>query len=409
MAYHTFLYFCLLCALFFNTDAASYLGVTSLTTAAFTPLLIAVVIKYARKQINFSYRRSKPAIIIFIISIIIIIVKLLIDQDVVKKIINFTIIPICIISVVFDRISYKEKKAFQNSLLTFFVFECILAILERILQKRFFDTIYTAERYDYITFQEHGWQFRSTSLLGHPLENAMVVSIILVFILFSNLTYRSKLLLYVMGYASLFCFNARGAIVVASVLLLPFLIKITFKKYKKWKMATAFLLILTISMAIYLIISFNLGGRLVNSDSLVDASGMERVNVFTYLDFISSDKLLLGDTESYKFLLLKLDLVGIENGVITAILTYGYILGIPLLLSLFHFQWTKLNDFSPLNKSIILLTFWSLGFVNPNLVDPTQWYIFVFSFIAFSPYIATKQKKISVYEQSLLHNTHNPL
>lgn len=399
MSYYIFLYFSLLCALFLNTDAAFYLGVKMLTTAAFTPMVIAILLKQARN--NISLKDATPSIIVFIITIVIITVKFLVGDNIFQLMLNFTILPVCITAVVFDNISSKEKKLFKNSLLCFFGVECSLAIIEKILHRRFFDTIFTSERYEHLGFEQYEWQFRSTSLLGHPLENAMVVSVMMAFILASRLKVKTKIALFSIGYISLYCFNARGAIIVTSIVLLPFLFKIILREYKKSKIPLFTILILAVAIGGYFLLNSSLSGRLFNEGNLGDSSGQERVKVFSYLAYLKDDKLIIGNSENYHYLLDHLGIVGIENGIIAAILVLGYLFAIPLLISLFYFQWKKLNIFNRIDRIVILIIFWALGFVNPNLIDPTQWYIFVFSFLAFKPEVYDSPTFINLKKRSL--------
>lgn len=378
-------YISLLAALFLNTTAANMLGVDMLTTAAFTPMLLLLVYKFVNKKISTDPYEIKNVYLLLILSAVILFVKFVTTgENFFIIVFRFTIVP-GVVLLTFNSLKFFEKRIIQNIVKLFFLAECLLAILERVLSKRFFDTIYTSDRYDYAGFESNSWEFRSTSLLGHPLENGMAVAIMLSFILFSNLSSNKKILYFVIGYVSLFCFNARGATIIVSVMLLPFVGKLIMNKYKKLKIFS-FLLAAGILGGMILIISqTSLGGRLFNADKLIDGSAETRIDVFSYIALVSNDDLLFGNTETYHNLLEKLDLVGIENGVITTIFLYGAILAIPLLLLLLVIQFKQLKGFKNYERAVILVVFWVIGTMNPNLIVPTQWYIFLFSYLAFKP------------------------
>lgn len=407
----------LFAALFLNTDAAAYSGVNMLTTVAFTPLILAVFIRSVRGQVSFTWRTHRTSIVILMLTVIILTVKLLNGEDVLRILVNFTIIPLVLIPISFYNVDKREKRVFRNVLLCFYLVECGLALIERILSKRFFDTIFTADRYDYSAFEQYTWQFRSTSLLGHPLENAMAVSVMMVFILLGNMKLQKKIILFVMGYIALYCFNARGAIVICSLTLLPVLFNQIVKRYRRYSILTYIILANLFLAGGYLLITSNLSGRLFNAEKLMDESGQERLNVFSYLDYLPQEKLITGDIENYSYLLDKLGLVGIENGVITAVLLYGFLFGLPLLILLFYFLWEKLQQFGRKKRMLILIVFWSIGVMNPNLIDPTQWYILIFCLIAFKPErfyrlkaqnrkakIVQRAKELSYFSSTLSHN-----
>lgn len=415
--WYTFLYFVLLAALFLNTDAAAYSGVNMLTTAAFTPLILAMLIRGLRGQPRFTWKRHRISMAILILTVVILVVKLLNDEDILRMLVNFTIIPLVLIPLSFYNVDKWEKRVFRNVLLCFYLVECGLALVERILSRRFFDTIFTSDRYDYSAFEQYAWQFRSTSLLGHPLENAMAVSVMMAFILLGNMKLQKKIILFALGYIALYCFNARGAILVSSLTLLPVLFSQIVRRYRRYSILTYIILANLFLAGGYFLITSNLSGRLFNAEKLMDESGQERLNVFSYLDYLPREKLITGDVENYSYLLDKLGLVGIENGIITAVLLYGFVLGIPLLALLFYFSWEKLQQFGKKRRMLILLVFWGIGVMNPNLIDPTQWYILIFCLIAFKPErfyrlkiqnrkakIVQRTKEYSYFSSTLNHN-----
>ena len=67
--------------------------------------------------------------------------------------------------------------------------------------------------------------FRSTALLGHPLNNALSAAVMMQAILIMPLKKYIKFLLWGMGLLSLLCFNARGATICSILFLAIYLVK----------------------------------------------------------------------------------------------------------------------------------------------------------------------------------------
>lgn len=234
------------------------------------------------------------------------------------------------------------------------------------------------------------WEFRSHSLLGHPLANAMTVSTILMFIILDNrIKSAYKLIYFLLGYFALFCFNARGAIMVVSLLLIPLYF------FKEWSSANIYkkkliiiVTVLTSLVFVYQIVNSSLGGRLFNAGTVIDGSAETRVNVFSAFNYISDSNLIWGNSENYLTVTNKLNQIsgaaGIENGEIVMVLKYGFIFTPLFIIFLFRFLWQKLiMSYSLVETLVLFFTFVLIGTMNPNLSQPVQWMIFIFSYYAF--------------------------
>lgn len=364
------------CALFLNTSLSAYLGIEKTITIAFIPMILYI----ASNKINWAAVKNKYAIIVLSISIVIIIGKYIMGQDYLKTILCFTIMPM-IISISFENLHKRQLIIVRKVVLLFFIIECSMAIIERIYMMN----ILNVEAYTDLYSNVEAWEFRSTALLGHPLMNAMAVAVIMSFIITSNLSKSIKIGLLLMGYLSLFCFNARGAIVVTTLLYSIYLFKMI-KNSPKKKRISIILIFILVSMGIgYIVINSSLGGRLLHDDKLFDGSAMTRIQVFNFYKFIGNTDLLIGNPDSYLYVTSKLRAGGVENGPIVLILDYGIIFTIPLLISLFIFQYTKLSSFPLWDKLLILSIFYLIGCMNPNLAYPLPWTLFIFCYYAFKP------------------------
>jgi hypothetical protein len=112
---------------------------------------------------------------------------------------------------------------------------------------------------------------------------------------------------------------------------------------------------------------------------------MARLEAFRAFDYLNNSELLIGGNHLNDKVAAKMHLAAVENGIISILLDYGIVLGIPLLWYLFLFQKEKLSVFPWWNKWLILLLFYGIGFTNPHLSNPMQWFIFICSYYAFRP------------------------
>lgn len=375
-------YISVLSALFITTSTAPLLGITQVVTVSFSPIIAYMVITFIKNKKKYSlYKKyNKIAFILTIEALIAILIKWAIGQDYFKEFLLFIFIPINI-SIIFEELSLKRIKDLQKIILFFFLVECFLAIYERIFGINFFN-IEELTREELLYYNPEDWEFRSTSLLGHPLANAMGVTTILSFILTSNLTIQKKLFYFIIGYISLFCFNARGAIIITTALMIPYVLYLI-KTNNYHKKLLYCLTVLSFFVIGYIIMTTSLGGRLFNADKVLDGSAQTRLDVFQFIEFINNEQLLFGSPDSYYFLTRKLEAGGVENGIISLIINWGLILTIIILPTLILYHYKKLSIYSHLDRIWIMTIFYILGTMNPNLATPIQWTIWIFAYYAF--------------------------
>lgn len=83
-----------------------------------------------------------------------------------------------------------DKGKVQNIILDFFIIECFLAIIEKVLNFNLFPLVSNGSISDWT------WEgFRSTAFQSHPLSNALIVSTLMNFILCSSLPMKKGILI----------------------------------------------------------------------------------------------------------------------------------------------------------------------------------------------------------------------
>ena len=168
-----------------------------------------------------------------------------------------------------------NKKTIQIMLymiLVFFLIECGVALLEAVTRVVIFD---------YKNMWNDGvmlYELRSHSLHGHPLQNAFIVSIIMLSVWVSKLNLPVKYSLYFLGFIALFCFNTRssiylmGGVFCIGLLRDLFVTKVSIA-YKIFMFFFVWLLIVYLFMQIE---NFGLGSRLSTKMNSEDSSSQAR-------------------------------------------------------------------------------------------------------------------------------------
>lgn len=179
-----------------------------------------------------------------------------------------------------------------------------------------------------IVDQEDLIVFRSWGLHGHPLQNALIVTTIMTFILFSQMKLKKKLLLWFLGFIAVLCFNARFSIVVNIIVFFIFLIYTSSSDKDKTERKISLLFFTTIifSTILYLMDSQSYGGRLAAMGLLDEHSAQVRIdtwnifNNYTLMDFLFGHNY----TEINQIFLVS-DITATENFWIDWLLRFGLI------------------------------------------------------------------------------------
>lgn len=369
--------------MFLSSSLARYLGIANTVTFAYTPFLVYYVARQSKISKN-SLTRWMFLVILFA-AMAYVIRFLVLDQDYFKNYLMFLVFPM-LISIDLENEDSEHLNLLRKCLLIFFVVECGVAIYEKLTGACLFYNPLAAlstEEIEYYVSPED-WEFRSYAFFEHPLMNAMIVCVVMSFILISEMEFKYKLLLFILGYTSLWCFNARGATIVTSVLMIPYLLLILHRsnmKNKQW----IYLAIAAFGVIfVWLVFTTSFGGRLLSRDTeLMDGSAQTRVDVFSFYHFLTSKQFWFGDSASYLYVMNKLQAGGVENGVVTLVLREGVLCTVIILSLLFYIQRMQLIYLNKYTRWWLLVIFYVIGIMNPNLSSALPWTFWMLSYYAF--------------------------
>jgi hypothetical protein len=174
-----------------------------------------------------------------------------------------------------------NKIKLRNFVIFMFTLNGLMAIFERLTLTVYYPYDLIRKDFDFGLIQDE-MIFRSAALLGHPLTNALCMSIIMVFILTSELKLFNKTILYLLGFFSLFCFNARAAIMISAGTYVLYVIGLLFLKDSSLskRFFQVVLLLLFVVVGVYLL-GAGFGGRFEEQGSFSeDNSALARIEVF---------------------------------------------------------------------------------------------------------------------------------
>lgn len=382
---------CFLC-LFITTTTAPYLGIKSVGIFSYGILIILFLFSLFFNFRFFKKRNFKIEWYIIIVFLLYGLIKL-VDDDIesVQSSFFYLAVPM-MISMLLQIQSIQTKQKIAKIVLFFFVIESMLAIYERITYTNTFEL----NIIDITSIDFESWSFRSTSFLGHPLNNALCVSTIMGTILVSNISEKYKFIYLIIGFLGILCFNARGATMVMSFVILYY-IYLSYKKYGHqiyYKILLVLVSIIGVSFFYYIITSTSLGGRLMNYDKIIDGSAQARLDVFEAFNYFSGNDFLFGNQSLYVPIMEKLAQGGIENSYIVIILKFGIIIGVPVIILLISYVFNKLKGFILSKKIIVVCSFLIIGSTNNGLAEIAPWVFFILCINTF-PFINYDTKKVN--------------
>lgn len=263
----------------------------------------------------------------------------------------------------------ETKRLIAWFLFIFYVVECGVALYEYIVREHLFGWFEPTYYKGIVSYGKHE-EFRSAALLGAPLNNALVVTTLMLFYLFGDrYSMRNKILLWTFGLVAVFCFNARLAIVVNLASLLVFLTKGLSGKYTTARI-NIILIFLFICLVVSILYFYGIGGRFWNTDNVrTDGSMGTRLKLFKYLldknwtDFLwgnSSAKIQHDMTISIKVKV-------IENFWVHYIFRYGIVATSFFAFCYYNIGKHLLSGYSQFNKITISLFFLLLASSNISL------------------------------------------
>lgn len=280
---------------------------------------------------------------------------------------------------------YKTlRRDISRSVLILYIIECLIAIFERVIGNLVFGWV---TRDNILMALGADNEFRSTAIFGHPLQNALIVSTIMAFILFSNIKINAKLWLWFLGYMAILSFNTRSSMVGDALILGFFLL--SKMRYSKGKVKIGYFLLSVLGAASILSLLFktSLGGRLIEMGLVDDSSAQVRINSWSIFDYFSLNDFLWGhSSKEVSYFLYSAGLIVTENFWIDWMLIYG--LAIVILYVVFMYYLLR-SLYSRYNKTAILgtcSTFWLIASTNNSLSATfIPLLVFILCVILFSP------------------------
>lgn len=292
----------------------------------------------------------------------------------------------------FPTFSSKPKfwKNAYKILIALFIAECGLSIFERIIHNNIFP--WQSDDTDSMllgAFDDIS-EFRSFGLFGHPLQNALPVCTMMGFLLcFTKMKGLNKVLLWIMGYLSILCYNTRSSIVGAALILIVYVLKEYFTN-KRLSFGKKNLIIISMFIGaialIGIIIKYNLGARLLEMGLFDQTSAQVRFDAWNIFDYFDISSFLLGRTQDQvEMILYQSGLIVTENFWIDYMLSIGLIALI--IISLVYFIVIKelYVGFKTFDVLITLASFILIASTNNSLYDSwVPMFIYLMNICTFS-------------------------
>lgn len=280
----------------------------------------------------------------------------------------------------------KHLACCRKWIIIIYLIECGLSIVERILRYNFLS--WNSENAAMMSDFEDVSGFRSFGLWGHPLQNALITSTIMGFILmYDGYKPKVKYTLWAIGYAAILCFNTRSSMV-GNIIFLALHQVIEASKTRSFskKLKVIALGIFGVALLALLITQTSLGGRLLEMGLYDEDSAAVRMNTWSIFDYYNLSDFLYPDEVNREILLFRTGLYATENFWIDWLLKYGLIIEVIYIALIAYnvFQYGKgfkIKDFIFVN-----LVFWVIASTNNSLTaNPIPLFLFLAAFIIFCP------------------------
>ena len=207
------------------------------------------------------------------------------------------------------------------------------AIVERVLSRNFFP----------LRDDLFGDVFRASSLLGHPLNNALITFVFVLFVLVAEFGTLRKWTYLLVLLTALVCYGARGSLYVSVLaIFLLYLVPLFFSRRPYFvqasKLGAGVLLVLSAVGIGYLVLFTPFGERLLNASFYDDNSAGARVEVLNLVDFSQPANYLWAKSQEridYQQHLFGIYII--ENFLIVWLLKFGLVFATVLTGALFLF------------------------------------------------------------------------
>jgi hypothetical protein len=238
--------------------------------------------------------------------------------------------------------------------------------------------------------------FRSTALYGHPLNNALIMSVLTIILFLATKNSYLKMAVLAAGMISIFCFGARGALlgVFGGIFLNILLNAFGFTKDPNRNIKSGLMYLASFALILILVISFtNLGDRITGL-AKVDESAEARVGTLNILDQVNIEDLIwtgvsLDKVDKLQYLS---GVEIIENFYIVWLLNFGLIFTIILIISLIRFLYNMMRNVGADVKLSILFTLIIVSSTNNSLSSST----YVITILVMAYYITLDFKVLVV-------------
>lgn len=268
----------------------------------------------------------------------------------------------------------KFKLIAQKSVMVFYCAVCGLALIERVLSVNLLASN--------IGVSEDG--FRSWALCGHPLSNALLISIAMSFILLSDM--KRKLELFFLGMVALLCFNTRSSMMywaAAAVLYYFYLVKSHNKLSKKY---FYYLMFAGVAVTV-LMVCFGFGNRIITMGAYDESSAAVRVAIFDIFNYYPLSDFKFGyPAKDIQMIQYRSGIYGmiIENYWLLFLLRFGYIFTSILSALMLTFMWKNLKGRKLFDIFYILAAFLMVSSTNNSLSTPNNGILLFFVLCAFA-------------------------
>lgn len=268
------------------------------------------------------------------------------------------------------RLSSKNVYLWRNMTKIFFYFfmvEVTIVILERLVGHAFFrmvDSSMLIANYD-------AGSFRSGGLLGHPLYNSLVISVMMSFILVSRLNLKLRLILWFLGFLAILCLNGRSSIVGNLLIFISFILYTIFvdktTKNKDRRLLIGSFIVFGL-IAFVGVKTMDLGGRLFEMGLFDDSSAQVRVDIWSIFNYFDLNDFLFGlSFKDREMILYSSGLFTTENFWIDQMFQFGLIF-----LVIYVYLYVKiisviLKGYTKFNTLIVVSTFVLIASTNNSL------------------------------------------
>lgn len=367
---HILYYLIIICTTIIGANVLPYIGIEN-NTYYTSIIAISILLMVYNKQY---FIKNQTYIYLLLFIFLYSILKLVTDKGDGTRFAVLNIIGAPIIFASFPKIKYYQAesnihiwKNIYKIILFFYILEIGIAIYERISNNLIFGWADAITNNSGLTSNE----FRSTALLGHPLQNALIVSTIMSFILISSIKIKYKLILWSIGYLAIMCFNTRSSMVGNLIMFLIY-VGYTFFKDKTSsiheKKLLLFLSIIILFLGIYLFFYTSLGGRLLEIGLFDEESAGVRINIWNVFNYYPLEYFLTGfDMHTYHIVMQRAGLFSTENFWIDWLFKFGFIFLIPFTLLYLKFIKKLYQGYSHFQKLFTAITFILIASTNNSL------------------------------------------